>query len=75
MMSILGFTGGVAADMTDDDAAVDVEALGTNALEDVDVFPLPSPVAVATGTDPKAFKFGKGYDCGRGGYWRRNVIY
>ena len=41
-MSILGFTGGVAADRTDD-AAVEVEAVGdgtTDALEDMDGFPL-----------------------------------
>ena len=56
-MSILGFAGGVAADMADDDAAVDVEAVGdtTDALEDMDAFPLTWPVAVATGTDPKVF--------------------
>jgi hypothetical protein len=40
-MSILGFTGDVAADRTDD-AAVDVEAVGdtTDGLEDMDGFPL-----------------------------------
>jgi hypothetical protein len=40
-MSILGLTGGVAADRTDD-AAVEVEAVGgtTDALEDMDCFPL-----------------------------------
>jgi hypothetical protein len=39
-MSILGFAGGVAADRTDD--AVEVEAVGgtTDALEDMDGFPL-----------------------------------
>ena len=55
-MSILGFAfaGGVAADRTDD-AAVEVEAVGdtTDALEDMDGFPLTWPVA--TGTDPKDF--------------------
>ena len=41
LMSILGFTGDVAADRTDD-AAVDVEAVGgtTGGLEDMDGFPL-----------------------------------
>ena len=40
-MSILGFTGGVAADRTDD-AAVEVEVVGgtTDLLEDMDGFPL-----------------------------------
>jgi hypothetical protein len=56
-MSILGFAG-AAADRTDeaDEAAVDVEAVGgtTDALEDMDGFPLTWPVA-ATGTVPKVF--------------------
>ena len=40
-MSILGFAGGVADDMADDDAAVDVEAVGgtTDVLENMDAFP------------------------------------
>jgi hypothetical protein len=48
-MSILGFTGDVAADRTDD-AAVDVEAVGgtTDGLEDMDGFPLTWPVGAAT---------------------------
>ena len=55
-MSILvfAFAGGVAADMTDD-FAVEVEAVGgtTDALENMDGFPLTWPVT--TGTDPKDF--------------------
>ena len=55
-MSILGFTGGVVADRTDD-AAVDVETVGglAAALKDMDGFPLTWPVAAAPSTDPKVF--------------------
>ena len=51
-MSILGFRG-VADDMTNDPAAVEVEAVGgtTDGLEDTDGFSMTR--YVATGTDPK----------------------
>lgn len=54
-MSIFGFIGNAAADMTGEDAAEEVEAVGgtIGGLEDMDGFPLTWPVA--TGTDPKVF--------------------
>ena len=54
-MSIFGFAWGAAADMTDSDAAEEVDAVGdtTGGLEDMEAFPLTWPVA--TGTDPKVF--------------------